>query len=331
MHSSCHSREAASHGINGTLLAERAAATRARCAAVGGSCRGMLDIVRALLDWRAGACNVVFIGDSLTLRSYHAALCDLQLAGARHARQYTAPSLEWSFVSGLANQSQVDVRGNLTEKQKSDLQTTEEAVFTIGNRTVRLLFVWRAGGSRRGPGLCGDAATAPEALRHVCRDLLASLGPCTATLYNEGVHHNANTSSLAEYGSSLRHMLTMLHTVHRRTGALGFARETSAQHFVTPEAPPGHEGTYDFANLSAGCSDTAARTTNGLWYNAVLRTEATRSNVSVVPFHNATRSWGSLIFQKHRDALDCTHATCYTPHYWAPLWESWCQTMMAAL
>ena len=78
---------------------------------------------------------------------------------------------------------------------------------------------------------------------------------CTLVLYKESLHcHYVNSSGRLQYESSLRHMLSLLHSVREAVGTVVLAREMTAQFFETPEATPGFEGEYDLArNKSAPC------------------------------------------------------------------------------
>ena len=208
----------------------------------------------------------------------------------------------------------------------TDLTISEETHFALLDGTfLALVFLWRAAGERRGPGLCGDAST-PSALLSVCVDLLRSFGPSTCLLYNEGIHHNNTTSTRSAFQSSVSHMCSLLHTLSLQTGAVALVRETAAQNFPTPTAPPGHEGEFPFASSGQACISPSPVRMN--WHNVVLWAEATRWNLSMVPFYKSTISWGSVLFEKTRD---CTHERCYTPAYYGPLWSDLRKSLLESM
>lgn len=302
-----------------------------------GACSAMATVAQTLQQLRNRRhstldqynSTLVFIGDSITLRVYNAARCELAQVGFREIR--AAPIVR-PFITQHHSYSQLHAHMNATSRSTEhqafgkfgtvytrDLQLSAETHFALHDGTIlTLVFLWRAGGERRGPGLCGDAST-PHALLSVCLDLLRSFGPNTCVLYNEGIHHNNRTSTRSAFRSSVSHMCRLLYKLRLQTGALALVRETAAQNFPTPTAPPGYEGEFEFASSGHACISPPPASKN--WHNEVLWDEATSWNLSIVPFYESTLFRGSVLFTQSK-TLDCTHEICYTPAYYGPLWSA---------
>ena len=52
-------------------------------------------------------------------------------------------------------------------------------------------------------------------------------------------------------------------------------------------------------------------------------------SVAVVPWHAHTAIWGAIFPPADSGSGDCTHTYCYTPYYFAPLWDGWATALRA--
>ena len=187
--------------------------------------------------------TLVFIGDSITLRVYNAARCELAQVGFREIRAapIVLPFITQHPQHHRYSQLRAHMKATSTENQTfgtefgtaytTDLQVSAETHFALLDGTfLTLVFLWRAGGERRGPGLCGDAST-PHALLSVCMDLLRSFGPNTCVLYNERGHtshqHDEHPVCVPELG--FPHVPSTLHTELADRGACSCSRDIRAK------------------------------------------------------------------------------------------------------
>lgn len=201
-----------------------------------GRCKSILDIVLALTapfrrrhgphdDLRCAArapiehfeghmvVNLVFLGDSISLRTLNAAACDLHAHGLlqariprdyRHGRTYHRVHAHPAFAT-------VHKLLNAKYGEHKDLETITERTFVLplelvtaahppleqvrasadannANKSgeeivIRLVGLWRSGSTLHGPGMVGE----PGIPSTIFEDLMASFGSCTAVIYNEGL------------------------------------------------------------------------------------------------------------------------------------------------
>lgn len=98
-------------------------------------------------------------------------------------------------------------------------------------------------------------------------------------------------------------------------------------------------GFFEFVNRSRVlCHTEGVRTDVSDWHNDILREEATATlptadggpeSVAVVPWHAHTAIWGAIFPPADSGSGDCTHTYCYTPYYFAPLWDGWATALRA--
>ena len=327
------------------------------------ACPSVGDVIGALLTSRdergrlrcsaeSTVLNLVFIGDSISFRSFNAAACSLIASGNVEITppQYMGSHTKTEIYGRIHKHAKFRaLRQHLVQTHSemaaaTSLTSVSARNFNVSGARmrVRLVGLKREGGSRKGPGILGDPAMDPV-LESVFSDLLHHIGSCTAVLYNEGLHHhNALWSNASEHRSSVRHALGVLRRAANRSSVHVTARESSAQHFDTvvsakrfhsllprgydwPEGAP-WAGLYEaVANISeARCDDTPHRKLVD-WHSQTLREEVERLVQPAIPllrWHHHTAIWHAL-FPRASSIVDCVHTACYTPYYWIALWEEW--------
>ena len=203
--------------------------------------------------------NLVFIGDSIGYRSYWAATCSLLAHGAREVlprhddalyqqvhrhRNFSAlrqhiinqslathnSTVQLSNLEPLASQQfELDLDERLTAKGRGHASRSDgSSGGSNSSLLVRVLGIWRAGSVRQGPGIVGEAAMSHAALS-VFEQTMDSFGPCTAVMYNEGLHHHPDAAP--HFRESLRFALHRLGRAAARNRVHVSLREMTAQHF----------------------------------------------------------------------------------------------------
>ena len=267
------------------------------------------------------------------------------------------------FIKRHAGFKELDahIRRHYGNEQAKSLSMVSERHFLVRSADdptrrilVRLVAIWRAGSLRHGPGLLGEPSMSPLALS-VFPDLMDALGGCSSILYNEALHHH-HLSNASHYRESVGHAMRVLLRTARRNGAHVAVRETAVQHFRTERsgAPASLSslagaGSFDLIknlNLSAISCVQALRAKPHDWHNAILseawKQHAGKGSVTpdsvtpgsvtpgsprprLVAFHEFSSLWGAVLFPN--STIDCTHTLCYTPFYWAPLWDGWAASL----
>jgi hypothetical protein len=168
----------------------------------------------------------VFIGDSITLRVYNAARCELAQVGFREIR--AAPIVR-PFITQQHSYSQLHAHMNATSTEHqafgkfgtvytTDLQLSAETHFALHDGTIlTLVFLWRAGGEK------GEVLACAETHRRrmpcsvcvwTCCAPLARTPACSTT------RAYITTTGRAPGRSSVSHMCRLLYKLRLQTGAL---------------------------------------------------------------------------------------------------------------
>ena len=325
-------------------------------------CASVADLVRGArlaTDPHAKRCALVFVGDSLSLQVYDAAACSLQAGGAEEHRPLRDSFSALRYLSThprLANVTEYysapenwpQWRQHTGHRFRNILGETHERYLRLprddggGDVEIHMMLLWRWASSKVGPG---GALAAHPGVPTLYEELMQRLPRCTLTIYNEGLH--AGVDSPSHYRSSVAEALDVFERVAsgRRSGPHAvddlrrpttFAWETVAQHFDTPGGDGEFEHrkrrehgaandstamyylTGEWRRPQAECVDTPTPRVD--WRDEIMAEEVeTRPGVRLLPFHNASQAWGRLL---HTSAGDCTHARCFTPFFFAPLWEA---------
>ena len=126
--------------------------------------------------------TIIFIGDSVSMRTFSAAACSLQHDGGvevdkLRSRQQGAA---YRFIHNHPAFGYLRAHGARTASDRAtsyrEMELINERHFAFAsNLTVRLVGIWQAGGWKHGVGLMGDASTQEQSTA-LFRDLLVSFG-----------------------------------------------------------------------------------------------------------------------------------------------------------